>query len=377
MVKVSILTAVYNPKEEHLKECLDSLCSQTLKDVEIILVDNGSTDNNHDICVEYANKYLNIKLIVFPKNQGFVSAISEALNFSSGEYIQIVDSDDFIRKDTCEKLYNKAIETSSDLILFGADTFNNKTKKYYNDTFYGINKLYKKFGNNSFLFEDASEDLFQTPLQDWNKFIKRSLIFQNNNFFEKSLQYVLADCVFSIRNFINAKKIIIEPEILYSYRTDISTSVVKGYKKVDCPYLEAPFIFIEIINDIIKNTNLKYCNGLIYTIIFHLFLYFEMVNKKHKKWYFQKMKKFLLQKDYNIFSISSLRPYRWKYKLIKIFSYEMYEFINLFLKIDEFENYVRIKILGITLYKKQILKDLIKYKFLGIINIKIKSIKKN
>lgn len=72
-IKVSVIVPVYNPPENYLRECLDSICNQTLKDIEIILIDNAATGNNPQILQEYAQKDKRIKLFRFEKNQGFSS----------------------------------------------------------------------------------------------------------------------------------------------------------------------------------------------------------------------------------------------------------------------------------------------------------------
>ncbi len=117
MPKVSILVPIYNT-EQYLKECIQSLITQTYKNIEIILVDDGSTDKSLKICEEYKHIDKRIK-IYHQENQGLVSARISAIHNASGEYILCVDSDDYINSDTIEKMLVLAIENKADVICSG------------------------------------------------------------------------------------------------------------------------------------------------------------------------------------------------------------------------------------------------------------------
>lgn len=114
-IKISIIVPVYNT-EKYLKRCLDSLVSQTLNDIEIIIVNDGSFDNSQSIIDQYSKMHPG-KIIPFNKENG---GLSDARNFGlkhvRGEYISFVDSDDYVDKDMCERMYNKGIQTQSDVV---------------------------------------------------------------------------------------------------------------------------------------------------------------------------------------------------------------------------------------------------------------------
>ena len=112
--KVSVIVPVYNV-EQYLSDCLESICRQTLKGIEIIVVNDGSTDNSLSIIKSFQQKYSNIKLIN-KKNGGLSSARNAGIDMAVGEYLFFVDSDDFIDLDTLEKMYVKAKETHCPLI---------------------------------------------------------------------------------------------------------------------------------------------------------------------------------------------------------------------------------------------------------------------
>lgn len=114
MVKVSVVVPVYNA-EKYLTQCLDSIVSQTLKDIEIILIDDGSTDGSADIC----KKYLSDSRVTYyhKENEGLAAARDDGMLRASGEYIGFVDSDDWIKPHMYEKMYNAAKTNDSDIVF--------------------------------------------------------------------------------------------------------------------------------------------------------------------------------------------------------------------------------------------------------------------
>ena len=109
--KVSVIIPVYNV-EKYLRQCLDSVVNQTLKDIEIICIDDGSTDNSLNILKEYAQKDNRIK-IISKKNGGLSSARNAGLKFATGEFVGFVDSDDYIERET----YENAVEPLREEIM--------------------------------------------------------------------------------------------------------------------------------------------------------------------------------------------------------------------------------------------------------------------
>lgn len=114
MVKVSVIVPVYNV-ELYLRKCLDSLVNQTLKDIEIILVNDGTKDNSADIMQEYAQKYSNIRIFEKP-NGGLSDARNFGMKYATGEYIGFVDSDDYVETNMYGLMYNSAVENDSDMV---------------------------------------------------------------------------------------------------------------------------------------------------------------------------------------------------------------------------------------------------------------------
>ena len=114
MPKVSVIIPIYNA-QDYLERCLDSVCNQTLKDIEIICVNDASTDKSIDILNKYAQRYQNMKVIDCKINGGESVARNIGMENATGEYLGFVDNDDEIDVDFYEKLYNKATEKNADI----------------------------------------------------------------------------------------------------------------------------------------------------------------------------------------------------------------------------------------------------------------------
>ena len=122
MAKVSVIVPVYNV-EQYMDKCLNSLINQTLSDIEIILVDDGSTDNSGKKCDDYALNDKRIK-VIHQKNQGLSAARQSGISICKGEYIAHIDSDDFVNEDYLKILYNFGKEKNIDIVIAQIKFFN-------------------------------------------------------------------------------------------------------------------------------------------------------------------------------------------------------------------------------------------------------------
>ena len=141
--KVSVIVPVYNT-EKYLEKCLDSLTGQTLKDIEIICVNDCSTDNSLAVLQKYALSDDRIKVIDFKENKGAAIARNTGIDAATGDYIGFVDSDDFVDLDFYEKLYNKAVETGADAVKGKLYLFNIQKQEKYLEPWIDINDDVKK-----------------------------------------------------------------------------------------------------------------------------------------------------------------------------------------------------------------------------------------
>ena len=121
--KVSVLIPVYNT-ERYLSACLDSVVNQTLLDIEIICVEDGSTDNSKDILKAFAAKDSRFRIVLHEKNEGLLKTRKDAVMIAKGKYIMFLDSDDMLFPDACEKAYSVIESKQTDVVQFGVEVFN-------------------------------------------------------------------------------------------------------------------------------------------------------------------------------------------------------------------------------------------------------------
>lgn len=205
-VKVSVIIPIYNV-EKYLARCLDSVVKQSLKDIEIICIDDGSTDGSSKITENYAKKDKRIS-VIYQKNKGVGSARNTGIRVARGKYISFVDGDDWIDLDFLEKLYNAA-ESS------GADAACSEIKRPHIS---GKNPYKLKFKSSEILL--SVNDKYRTleiprRCYVWNKIYLRSeLERQNIKFIEGKM---FEDIYFTPRFLLDCKKVITVPGVCYHY----------------------------------------------------------------------------------------------------------------------------------------------------------------
>lgn len=172
--KVSVLIPTYN-SQKYIKRCLDSVLNQSYKNIEIVIVDDGSKDNTVEIINEYISKYDNIKLICKEKNEGLFLSRKTAIENCSGDVIAFLDSDDFIEQNYYEVVVSNLKSNNSDICIVDAYEFEHQeTKKIYNSNLYNanINVVGKKCFE--LFFETKAKD--RTYQYLWNKIITKDLL---------------------------------------------------------------------------------------------------------------------------------------------------------------------------------------------------------
>lgn len=158
MPKVSVIIPVYNTGK-YLKRCLESICNQTLESIEIICINDCSTDDSFDILLDYSKKDNRIKLINLTHNKGVAAARNIGIEKSSGEYIGFVDSDDYISLDFYDKLYKKATDYEADVAKGNIYNCDNHGQHPTLTSFYNMNdkirnnKIYFYYGFTSAIYK--------------------------------------------------------------------------------------------------------------------------------------------------------------------------------------------------------------------------------
>ena len=286
MPKVSVIIPVYNV-EKYLRQCLDSVVNQTLKDIEIICVDDGSTDNSLKILKEYAFKDDRF-IIIEQKNQGAGAARNKGLEIATGEYLYFLDSDDFIDLRALEKLNTQIIKYDADICVCKNYDFienENLLKEPY-----WIHGLKYIDGLEIFNKYDISEYLFNfCNIPAYTKLYKRDFITQNNIKFQEIKS--CNDVFFNLYSLACAEKITFIDEYLVTYRRGQSGSITsKRGRHITC-ILKA---FKKLKNDLKERGYYKLLKASMYKLAKSCFEY-EISNcaDKNKNYWENELYKFL------------------------------------------------------------------------------------
>lgn len=217
MIKVSIIVPIYNVDKEYFNKCIDSIVNQTLKDIEIILVDDGSTNGVDEICSHLAKKDNRI-VFIQQKNQGVSVARNNAIKIANGEYIMFADSDDWLERDACEKLY-KYTAPDIDIIIGRNYNFFVESNKEQESNFYGkkINEIDNKYELYKMLLIDNPKNKYAYLATPWAKLYRRTLLNSKNISFNSDVK-IGEDMLFNLDSITLGNKIIIVDELIYHYR---------------------------------------------------------------------------------------------------------------------------------------------------------------
>lgn len=220
--KVSIILPIYNA-EKTIARTIESIIKQTYKNIELILVNDGSEDESEKICLEYANKNANIKLFN-KKNAGVSSARNFALGKATGKYVTFIDSDDCYHEKYVESMVYNLINKNVDMVICGYKRCNALKKKEVSISL--LDKVYSQNEYNHLIEECQKKNLFN---QVWNKIFLKNIIDKYSLCFDESLS-LGEDFKFVINYIKYAKKVYITNDILYIYTNSIDGLNVK-YRK--------------------------------------------------------------------------------------------------------------------------------------------------
>ena len=225
---VSVVVPVYNTEEVYLKQCIDSLRRQTLKEIEIILVDDGSTNSCGTVCDEYAEKDLRI-VSLHQENKGVSVARNLGIQRASGKYITFVDSDDWCDESVLQKVSDVAEKENAEITLFGGTI--NRIGRKGKETACEIRLKPEKVLRKEYLLEACcfprcNEDDF--ILATCSKLYRRNLLEKENIRFPLGILYG-EDRVFAIKAFYCASSVAICDEIGYHYRVNNQNQATARY----------------------------------------------------------------------------------------------------------------------------------------------------
>lgn len=241
---VSIIIPVYTVSEEYLRKCIESIIGQTLKELEIILVDDGSPDNCGAICDEYASKDSRIK-VFHKENGGVSSARNLGLENATGQYIMFVDADDWLEQcavETC-LLYQQDYHT--DFIAFGY---------YINDDAYQIKRI-KRLSKIECAMAIAGRKRYVMGYL-WNKLFVRDIIISAKLKFDETLA-ICEDSLFCQEYTIHCNNIVCVPEVLYHYTVSDISATHNKFSKKNCTVFKAYKKIINFCDKSYSNRSLK------------------------------------------------------------------------------------------------------------------------
>ena len=211
--KITVIVPVYNV-ENYLRKCLDSIMAQTYKNIEIIVVNDGSTDTSGEICKEFSGMDHRI-IYIEQENAGLSAARNTGLNNMSGDYVTFVDSDDWIEQDYIETLYKKIVEYQADIAVGNYYSYNEDEETYYFHI-YG-NSYYEKVYDNISIFENLYESQEMKSfalISAWGKLYKAKL-FDYLRFEKGKLG---EDGYFNQKMYLSVNKVVYLNKGLYAYR---------------------------------------------------------------------------------------------------------------------------------------------------------------
>ena len=284
MVKVSVVLPVYNV-EPYLRDCMDSIVNQTLTDIEIICVNDGSPDNSLDILNEYAEKDSRVS-VYSQENGGHAVATNRGMDLATGDYLFLMDSDDVLDLRALELTYEKAIEKEVDFVLFKAINYDDENDRYYETEVYSMDKIAAVVGEDVFNYKDIKELMFGAIVTPWSKLFKRDFIMDNNIRFPEGL--IFEDNVFFYEAMLKAKRIYFLKEFLFIRRWYPKSSTMNG----DLRFLNSIDVANLTIEVFKENGEFDNYRHYLYDKKMNTVYYrFNHVKDEYKETFFQEMKK--------------------------------------------------------------------------------------
>ena len=225
-IKVSVIIPVYNA-EKYLRQCLDSICGQTIKDIEIICVDDGSTDSSPEILREYKEKDERV-IVVRQENAGAGAARNKGLDLSKGKYLSFLDADDFFEPDMLEEAFRCAEADKADYVVFNSGQYNTEEDEYnYPKWVFQVAHIPPY---TPFTYRQLTRNIFRVFVGwAWDKLYLRDFVIEHGLRFQE--QRTSNDLLFVFSALVVAKRISVCRKVLVHQRRDSSDSLSKTREK--------------------------------------------------------------------------------------------------------------------------------------------------
>ena len=254
---VSVIIPCYNV-EKYLRECLDCVINQTLQEIEIICVDDGSSDGTLEILNEYQKKDSRLQ-VISQKNAGAGAARNNGLRIAKGKYLSFLDSDDFFELNMLQEAYDSAEQNQADFVVFNSDQYHMDKNSYVKVPW--VLRMQDIPPYMPFTYRQLTDNVFKTFVGwAWDKLYRREFVLQNNLFFQE--QRTTNDMLFVFSGLVAAKRISVVDKVLAHQRRGSSESLsVTREKSWHCfydalialkRYLEEKGVFWELEQDYIN-----------------------------------------------------------------------------------------------------------------------------
>ena len=246
---ISIIVPVYNV-EQYLEECIVSLVNQTYKNIEIIIINDGSTDLSGELCEKFAKYDERIK-VIHKKNAGLGLARNTGLEYVNGKYVTFMDSDDFADSDLIEKLYTSIISNDADTCIGGFKRVNDDKNILYEEIY--ENTTYDRDGvvNNLLIrmLGSCPEKSDAIRMSVWNVLFSVEIIRNNNLKFCSERKFISEDLMFDIDYYLYSNKVNVINSNSYNYRVN-SNSLTMKYRSDK--FIKCKFMYNEVYDKIKK-----------------------------------------------------------------------------------------------------------------------------
>ncbi len=309
MPKVSIIIP-FNNVESYIDECLKSVLNQTLKDIEVILINDASTDKSRNIAASYAKNDKRIKILNVKERKGQGFARNRGIEIANGEYIGFVDSDDFIEPDMFELLYNAAKKDDTDITMCQVREYDDINENYITSDYYSLAYL-SSFGESVFSAQDTKNQILDINVALWNKIYKREYLINLGEKFPEG--FIYEDLPFFFGTYLPAQRINIVWKNLYSYRVNRKNSTMQQFNNKILDRLPMVSLTYEKLKQVPYLADLKQkIQGWIINDLFHRY---TLLKENFHREYF-----FLMKKVFESLDIENIEDSYWS----KVYHFQGY-----------------------------------------------------
>ena len=309
--KVSVILPIYGV-EKYLARCMDSVLNQTLRDIEIILVDDESPDNCPKMCDSYATQDERVK-VIHKKNGGLGYARNSGIEAATGEYIAFLDSDDFVELDSYETLYNAAIVHHADAVF--ADSYVERPdgkweKRQFADRLVLIeNEDIRSFILDMIAGGEGIKADRPYPMSVWRLIYKREIIEKYHLRFVSEREVVSEDLPFQVDFFLQARNVLLLPYTFYHYCLN-GASLTSTFKDVKYNRFKKLYYLLKKKTDGIQGGNLRADRFLIYYTRYHIMDMLKATSYKNKsehiRYIVNDQEWMVIQKEYKLSYLPTL-----------------------------------------------------------------------